>query len=170
MSGTTVACAIIQQERIFAANVGDTSIIIGTMNPDNEITGNFLSTLHVPSVEAETKRIERLGGQIVISADGMMQVMFKSNTLPKMNITRSLGHFWTEDEQYLISPVPDVHVHHIDPTKDKYIILGTDGLCTMIKPQRTIEIIHSLCKGNVRNMNQAFTITAELISEAFEEW
>ena len=72
--------------------------------------------------------------------------------IPYLNMTRSLGDFWSavEDKQdYLISPVPDITVHSIDVTKDRFIVLASDGLWDVMKPQEVAETIHSYCKSEM---------------------
>lgn len=44
----------------------------------------------------------------------------------------------------MVSPEPDTSVVTLDPTKHRYIILGSDGLWNMVPPQEAI----SMCQNN----------------------
>ena len=189
-SGTTVACALFRLGCVYTANVGDSAIILGTANPkckdpnEPEVIFQMMTRRHTPHDEHERKRIEALGGSVMVSNKGILRVVWERKhplptanngpykELPKLNITRSLGDLWsiTEDNKYLISPMPFVYVHHCDPTKDKYIILGSDGLWDMIHPQRSVEIVHHLCKGDVKNPAEAYKIAEALNYSALNEW
>ena len=77
--------------------------------------------------------------------------------IPFLSVAKSLGDLWsvTQNKDYLVSPLPDVYVHYFDLTKDKCIILASDGLWNMIKPQEAVKIVHELSKSGVSNKTQA---------------
>lgn len=59
----------------------------------------------------------------------------------------STGDLWSYDfysGEFVVSPEPDTSVVTLDPTKHRYIILGSDGLWNMVPPQEAI----SMCQNN----------------------
>ena len=194
-SGTTVTCAIFQYIRMFIANVGDSAAVLGKVNPKHkepgqpEIIAKVLTKKHTPMDPSERDRIEKLGGSVV-SSKGSMRVVWKRKRplltngeqtnekscdfdyIPKLNMTRSLGDLWstTEDNEYLISPIPHVHVHEYDFINDRFIILGTDGLWNVITPQESVETVYHFCQGDVPNDDKLLKALLKLIDNALEQW
>ena len=193
-SGTTVACAIVQQDRMYIANVGDSTIVLGKTNPkygepgEPEVIAEVITRDHKPEDKKEKRRIEALGGAVSLSNKGVMRVVWerkrpvqtKTRTgeschvdrIPFLSVARSLGDLWsvTKNNEYLVSPVPDVYVHYFDLTKDKFIILASDGLWNMLKPQETVETVHQLCRSGVTNKVEASKAAHVLINNALERW
>ena len=185
MSGTTVGCIILQPNCMLVANVGDSAVILGTSNEEAkkpEVIAQVLTRNHTPHDEDERKRIESLGGLVQTSGKGKMRVIWEQkcpngpcqvDRLPRLNMTRSLGDLWSAipgKNEYLISPIPDVYIHHLDPFKDKYIILGSDGLWDVIEPQRCIDIVDQLWKSGVKDTTKASKVVMELVDLALKEW
>ncbi len=44
----------------------------------------------------------------------------------------------------MVSPEPDVSVHKLDPKRDKCLVLASDGLWNMLKPEESIAIVSDL--------------------------
>ena len=193
-SGTTVACAIVQQDRMYIANVGDSTIVLGKTNPkygepgEPEVIAEVITRDHKPEDKKEKRRIEALGGAVSLSNKGVMRVVWERkrpvqtktrisescqiDRIPFLSVARSLGDLWsvTKDKEYLVSPVPDVYVHYFDLTKDKFIILASDGLWNMLKPQETVETVYQLSKSGVNNKVEASKAAHVLINNALERW
>ena len=100
----------------------------------------------------EKKHIELLGGNIsnnrvIWKRKVHHDTSSRIDMIPLLNMTRSLGDFWscTDDNDYLISPVPDVYVHYFNFKTDKFLILGSDGLWDVMKPQEVVEELHAIC-------------------------
>ena len=185
MSGTTVACTIFRDRLMFVANVGDSAVILGKVDPIKGIIAEVVTTDHKPYVKKEKERIEGFGGSVKL-IDGVMRVIYEPDissqgandkpwlhySIPKLDITRSLGDLWSfrENREYLISPIPDVSVHYLDPTKYKFIILATNGLLDVMEPQRCVELVHLMSGGNTVNVYISFAITKTLIDNALKKW
>ena len=193
-SGTTVACAIVQQDRMYIANVGDSTIVLGKANPkygeagEPEVIAEVITRDHKPEDKKEKRRIEALGGAVSLSNKGVMRVVWERkrpvqtksrigetchvDKIPFLSVARSLGDLWsvTKHHGFLISPVPDVYIHYFDLTKDKFIILASDGLWNMLKPQETVETVYHLCKSGVTNKVEASKAIHVLINNALERW
>ena len=189
-----MACAIVQQDRMYIANVGDSTIVLGKANPkygeagEPEVIAEVITRDHKPEDKKEKRRIEALGGSVSLSNKGVMRVVWERkrpiqtksrigegchvDRIPFLSVARSLGDLWsaTKNNEYLVSPVPDVYVHYFDLTKDKFIILASDGLWNMLKPQETVETVYHLCKNGVTNKVEASKAAHVLISNALERW
>ena len=87
-------------------------------------------------------------------------------------MTRSLGDLWSiaKDKEYVISPIPYVSIHHLDLTKDKYIILASDGFWNMVNPQMSVKLVQQLCEGDVKNPREAREVADALVIHAKQEW
>lgn len=171
---------------MFIANVGDSAVVLGKANPKYgklgkpEVIAKVMTRKHSLKDEMERKRIEQLGG-LISSDKGVERVVWKRvqysqepckvEYIPKLNMTRSLGDLWsvTDNDEYIISPIPDVRVHNFD-LNDKFLILGTDGLWNMIRPQESIEIAHRLCNGVDVNEVEIVNAAQKLIDIALELW
>ena len=177
-SGTTATCALLRKNQLYIANVGDSTIVIGKVNPrfglpwQPNVQAKIITDDHKPD---DRHRIEALGGSVSKS----MRVVWERKILhdgviliekiPLLNIARSLGDLWsaTDNNQYLISPVPDVHVYNID-SQDLFIILASDGLWNMLNPQKVVEKVHRAAGlNNITAVNEA---AHSLISEALYKW
>ena len=184
MSGTTATCAIIQRKYVYIANVGDSTMIIATENPKHgddkpeepKVIAEELTVRHRPHDVNEKTRIEALGGSVLSYNNGVYRVFkptpMANKEFPKLNMSRSLGDLWsiTDDNQYIISPIPDVSVRRLDRTKDKYIILGSDGLWNVVTPQMSIKTVNELCEDDVNSLAEVCKVVEGLISHAQREW
>lgn len=179
---------------MYVANVGDSTVVLGKTNPyygepgEPEVIAEVVTRDHKPEDKKEKKRIEKLGGSVSMSNKGVMRVVWvrkrpvqtKTRTtescqvdrIPFLSVARSLGDLWsvTQDKNYLVSPMPDVYVHYFDLTKDKFIILASDGLWNMLKPQETVETVHQLSKSGINNKVEASRAAHVLINNALERW
>jgi len=139
---------------MYIANVGDSTIMLGKANPNHgeprepEIVAEVITRDHKPQDKKEKQRIEALGGNVSMCNKGDMRVVwerkrpaatsktgekYQVDEIPFLNVARSLGDLWsvTKNNEYLVSPIPDVYVHYFNLTEDK---LASDGLWNMLKP------------------------------------
>ena len=182
MSGTTAACAVFRGRLMFTANVGDSAVILGKVDQNNRVIAEVVTTYHKPYVKEEKERIEDFGGSVKL-INREMRVIYEPECpsqrandesrlryrIPRLNLSRSLGDLWSfrENKGYLISPIPDVVVHYLDPTKHKFIILATDGVLDVMEPQRCAELVHYMSGGYFMH---PFYLTKILINTALKEW
>ncbi|XP_065892887.1 protein phosphatase 1D-like [Dysidea avara] len=183
-AGTTVACAIIESYRIFIANVGDSTVVLGKSNLNDrepKILAEIITRDHKPGDEEERRRIEALGGSVLnmrvvwerkMVVTTSMTEVYQVHQIPFHNVARRLGDLWsvTENNEYLVSPIPDIYVHYFDWTKDKFLILASDGLWNMLNPQTAVNIVHSLCKDGIKNAAEAGKVASALVDKALYEW
>ena len=110
-SGTTASVAIIRRDRMFIANVGDSTVVLAvdsTFNDEEtvdrastssscEVRGQVraiaLTDDHKPESRKEMQRIEKIGGKVLKSSKGVMRVAWlrkrACNTFSRLNPTQS---------------------------------------------------------------------------------
>ena len=57
------------------------------------------------------------------------------------------GDLWSYNavnDTFIVSPNPDIMVEKINLKKHKFIILASDGLWNMVKPQEAVDVVHEL--------------------------
>lgn len=57
--------------------------------------------------------------------------------VPFLNMSRSLGDFWSysrRTEQFTVSPVPYVVAHPLDLSTQKFVLVASDGLWNVMSP------------------------------------
>lgn len=78
------------------------------------------------------------------------------------------GDLWSYDfysGEFVVSPEPDTSVVTLDPTKHRYIILGSDGLWNMVPPQEAISMCQNNDEAIVSRLEEPFFLA--LIFKAF---
>jgi len=178
---------------MYIANVGDSTVVLGKANPnygelgEPEIVAEVITRDHKPEDKKERRRIEALGGNVLMSNKGVMRVVwerkrpattsktvekYQVDKIPFLSVARSLGDLWsvTKNNEYLVSPIPDVYVHYFDLTKDKFVVLASDGLWNMLKPQEVVETVYSLCKSGIANKVEASKAAHTLVDQALDKW
>lgn len=61
------------------------------------------------------------------------------------------GDLWSFNPlagEYLVSPVPDVHYRLIDPRKDRFVVLASDGLWNAMKNKEVVHFIDNIEKND----------------------
>ena len=135
----------------------------------------ILTNDHKPSDKMESQRIEALGGslsskskRVVWDRKKLQGGVYVLEKIPLLNIARSLGDLWsvTSNNQYLISPKPDVHVYTLD-SQDMFIVVASDGLWNMLSAQEVVERVHKSGLSNIMAINEA---AHSLIYQALHKW
>ena len=75
--------------------------------------------------------------------------------IPFLAVARSLGDLWSynsEENVFVVSPEPDIHVYSVDINKHRCLILGTDGAWNMLTPQNAISVVCQAEKANEQHM------------------
>ncbi|KAL4713640.1 hypothetical protein ACJJTC_002987 [Scirpophaga incertulas] len=165
-AGTTASIAFIRRGKIYIGHVGDSAIVLGYQKDDSEDWAAKPLTLdHKPESAKEKERIQRCGGK-VLSKAGVPRVVWnrprlghkgpiKKNTpmdeIPFLAVARSLGDLWSynpQNDEFIVSPDPDVGVLAIDPSKFRCLIFGTDGLWNMISPEGAVTLVQAIERHN----------------------
>jgi protein phosphatase 1G len=115
-SGCTAVVALIKDNFLYVANLGDSRCILSRNNKMFP-----LSSDHKPDNQSEKERIERAGGQVVCGR------VIKDNK--KINISRAFGdHLYKSNsslpqKEQMVIAWPDVVVEQLKPNKGEFIIL-----------------------------------------------
>lgn len=195
-AGTTASIAFIRRGKIYIGHVGDSAIVLGYQKDGcEEWAAKPLTSDHKPESTIEIERIQRCGGKVVSKA-GVPRVVWnrprlghkgpiKKNTpmdeIPFLAVARSLGDLWSynpQNDEFIVSPDPDVGVLTIDPTKFRCLIFGTDGLWNMISPEGAVSLVQAterhneaaLVGGNGSQPRDWLNPSKSLVDHALERW
>jgi len=139
--GTTVICALIIDQVLYVANVGDSRSVLGHGGKSQD-----MSTDHKPGREDEKKRIENLGGRIIYYGTWRVEGV--------LAVTRAIGD---KRLKKYISAVPEITERKLE-AEDDYLILATDGVWDVLSSQEAVDVIME-CE-DTREMARRLTETA----------
>ncbi|XP_053617218.1 protein phosphatase 1B [Plodia interpunctella] len=195
-AGTTASVAFIRRGKIYIGHVGDSAIVLGYQKDGcEEWAAKPLTSDHKPESTAEIERIQRCGGKVVSKA-GVPRVVWnrprighkgpiKKNTpmdeIPFLAVARSLGDLWSynpNNDEFIVSPDPDVGVLTIDPSRFRCLIFGTDGLWNMLSPEGAVSLVQAterhneaaLVGGNGNQPRDWLNPSKSLVDHALERW
>ena len=92
--------------------------------------------------------------------------------VPFLSVSRSLGDFWSfsrKTKNFVVSPKPDVHVHPLDPSEQKFIVVATDGLWNVMSPQEVVEFIWDY-EHDDQKCHQPRDVVRAVINEGLQRW
>lgn len=145
-SGSTCCMAVVTKDEksdqkgniLWVINAGDSRAILG-----NSVgIANPLSKDHKPNIPDERARIEAMeGGREKIYYDG------SDWRVVDLSLSRALGDL--EANPY-VTPMPEVFRYRLNP-KDKYLVLGCDGVWDVMDNQDVINLL----KANKKKTNLA---------------
>jgi len=197
-AGTTASIAFIRRGKIFVGHVGDSAIILGEQDDSDpeEWNAKMLTRDHKPECEIELARIEAAGGK-VINKSGVPRVVWNRpklghtgpvrrstpvDEIPFLAVARALGDLWSynsKQDVFVVSPDPDLHVYTIDISKQRCLILGTDGVWNVLSPEMAVSTVRNAEKNNERHMlegnsnsdkTQWLNPSKQLVDQAVERW
>lgn len=137
-AGCTANVVLMVNNVAYVANAGDSRAVIYTNGGDVVP----LSTDHKPDVEVEKKRIHNAGGYV---SDGRVN--------DNLNLTRAIGDLEykknpaLKPEEQIISAFPDVVQYEIT-NKDKYMLIGCDGIWETLNAKDIFSIADQRIKNN----------------------
>ncbi|KAI9348762.1 phosphatase 2C-like domain-containing protein [Zopfochytrium polystomum] len=134
MSGTTAVVLICLEadDRVVIANVGDSRVLLGRKEGDDDAWAAVqLTTDHTCSNPDELSRVKSSGArieQLTIGEDkdGPLRIFKGTLPYPGLVVTRSLGDAVAGRLGVLCEP--EVIDMKVNPKRDRFFILGTDGL------------------------------------------
>lgn len=137
-SGSTLVMAVIRNNTLYTANVGDSRCILA--KTISNMPGNAtwlpeqITIDHKPDLPKEKERIVKSGGRVfcVTYPGGIVgppRVFLKAMDIPGLAMSRSLGD--EVSHSVGVSAIPDITTRELLPT-DKAIILASDGLWEFI--------------------------------------
>ncbi|KAK8402835.1 hypothetical protein O3P69_000853 [Scylla paramamosain] len=166
-SGTTASVAFIRRQKIYIGHVGDSGIVLG-YEDQGEWHGEALTRDHKPESVVEKARITECGGK-VINKSGVPRVVWNRpksghqgpvrrstpmDEIPFLAVARSLGDLWSynaTNDQFVVSPEPDVCVMPIDISRHRCLIFGTDGLWNVLTPDAAVSVAHQAERNNEKH-------------------
>lgn len=175
-AGTTASIAFIRKGKLYTGHVGDSRIVLGLKEENSdEWQAECLTTDHKPECPVERQRIVESGG-LVMNKSGVERVVWKRprpghqgpvlrstdfDEIPFLAVARSLGDLWSYDyfqQEFVVSPEPDLGVMTLDLKKDVCIILATDGLWNMMSGQDAVSLVQDVENEN-RNLIAKFGVS-----------
>lgn len=190
-AGTTASLVLIRGNKMYVANVGDSMVVMGTRvhrYRDNQraFQAMELTVDHKPELPEERKRIEHCGGCVMnkagvnrvvwnrpkLSHSGPIRRSTKLDRIPFLAIARSLGDLWSfnsEKNEFIVSPVPDVHVYDLVDGREQFIVLASDGLWNMVRPYESVTSAGTFDERK-RKKEVSGTPAHELVQLALDRW
>ena len=145
LSGSTCVSVIYTPIKLITANVGDSRIILGKYDKENnKYISVDLTRDHKPSLPDEEKRILNKGGRIEPMKDednsfiGPPRVWLKEQDYPGLAMSRSFGDRVAHSVG--VSEEPEIK-EYIFCEEDKFFVVASDGLFEFISSQNIVDII-----------------------------
>ena len=145
LSGSTCVSVIYTPIKLITANVGDSRIILGKCDKNNNKWISVdLTRDHKPSLPDEEQRIKKKGGRIEPMRDednsfiGPPRVWLKDQEYPGLAMSRSFGDRVAHSVG--VSEVPEIK-EYIFCEEDKFFVVASDGLFEFISSQNIVDII-----------------------------
>ena len=123
-TGSTATIVLIQDNKIYCANVGDSRAYIIYNNSIKQITVD-----HKCSIPEEAERIMNAGGKIT-----------KNRVQGQLVLTRSLGDLYVK--KYGVTNLPDISVNKID-YNIRYVVIASDGIWDKKKKKTVLSMSKS---------------------------
>merc|ERR1712071_273915 len=138
-SGTTLSMAVIRGNKIIAANVGDSRIIIGKQVKGKLVAEEFTHD-HKPESPGEKERIIAAGGRVFAveyddGIDGPPRVWLGHMDVPGLAMSRSLGDAVAHTAGVISEP--EFTERELNPA-DKFLCVATDGLWEFVDNEETV--------------------------------
>jgi len=197
-AGTTASIAFIRRGKIFVGHVGDSGIVLGEQDEEKPEVWNSkpLTRDHKPECEIELARIEASGGKVV-NKSGVPRVVWNRprlghtgpirrstpvDEIPFLAVARALGDLWSYNSKkdiFVVSPEPDLHVYNIDISKQRCLILGTDGAWNVLSAEAAVNSVRIAEKNNEKHMLEKLEGSSggswvnpskQLVDQAVDRW
>ena len=94
------------------------------------------------------------------------------DSIPFLNLSRSLGDFWSYNPTtncFAVSPEPDVHIREINPKHQRFVVIASGGLWTVMAPDEVVRFIWDY-KHATNKCNQPCNVVCAIITEALARW
>jgi len=162
--GTTVVIAIIYDQTLIIANVGDSEAIL--CRGSNAIA---LSTLHNPAKNyLEGKRVEKVGG--IITRSNRVGHPSLNYAYTNIAVSRAIGDITYKYSEFCNSkpsgliPDPDIHIEQLS-LNDQFLILACDGLWDVMRYHEAVNYVQTRLSNGIpiQQICQDLVIDAELV-------
>lgn len=143
-SGTTLSMAIVRGNQLTGVNIGDSRVIMG--REDGTMAPVEITFDHKPDSPKEKERILACGGRVFAveyddGIDGPPRVWLGHMDCPGLAMARSLGDVVAHSAGVISEP--EFTNYQLDPKKDKFLVIATDGLWEFVSNQETIETVET---------------------------
>ncbi|XGW15773.1 hypothetical protein V3C99_001317 [Haemonchus contortus] len=185
-AGTTACVGLLRKGRLWTANCGDSTCVLGVRVGEGSSwypAGIRATSPHSLNAQ-ERARIARDGGQVAIDSRGDARVVFswckrhcwarqsrcshRKAHLPCLNITRSLGDFWSfssDTGRFAISCDPDIRSFSIADDNIFALCLHSDGIA--LSPGHIVKTMNLTSSEDKENGSKAkrMNLALELIAQ-----
>lgn len=191
-AGTTASIAFIRRGKIYVGHVGDSAIVLGFDDRESDTgdkvwKGEPLTIDHKPESDEEGRRIQKSGGKVICKS-GVPRVVWNRpkvghkgpvrrsthiDEIPFLAVARSLGDLWSynsEEDVFVVSPEPDTYVYPIDITRNRCLILGTDGAWNMLTPAQAVAHVCQAERSNEQHMLNPHVIQGNNLATSGRQW
>jgi serine/threonine protein phosphatase PrpC len=173
VSGTTATIALVYNDKLVVANVGDSRAVMCCDSTNNKVIE--ITTDHTPYVHAERQRIEAHGGKITLRKHGVLRVE------GQLAVTRRIGGF-VNGSTHILTAIPDVHTYNISAattdssSNHQFVILSTDGLWDVVTSAEAVHVVQDVLANAVNHnvqylqaygeysLEQAYQIAATVLT------
>lgn len=169
LSGSTGVVAVLREEKLHVANVGDSRAILGVKYDPSDIGFQAIDVTqdHKPDLPEEKKRIQEVGGRVFCvrfddGIDGPARVWLSYADIPGLAMSRSLCD--TIAKEAGVVSEPDLYEVDLLP-EHRFLVIATDGLWEFMTSQEVVDIVAKYSspadpEGAVR----------ELVDESAKRW
>jgi serine/threonine protein phosphatase PrpC len=163
LSGTTATLALLEQDSLHIANVGDSRAVLARGSRGGELRAEELTKDHKPDCEAESRRIIASGkGQVRrLEGDIPKRVFLKDKMYPGLAMTRSIGDTVGVDAGVI--SIPDVSSKRIEQDW-RFLLLCSDGVWEFITSQEAVDLVSRYHPSDCQKGAEA------LASESWNRW
>eukprot|EP00013_Stygamoeba_regulata_P020980 CAMPEP_0177651808 /NCGR_PEP_ID=MMETSP0447-20121125/12759_1 /TAXON_ID=0 /ORGANISM="Stygamoeba regulata, Strain BSH-02190019" /LENGTH=587 /DNA_ID=CAMNT_0019154941 /DNA_START=76 /DNA_END=1839 /DNA_ORIENTATION=+ len=129
--GSTAVVVLLDEGKVYVANVGDAEVIVGTHTGDGKYEASLLSQKHNPTVPSEKERIENLGGAV-----------FMGRLFGTLAVSRSFGDRFFKPPsttENFVSCDPFLSTHTL-ANNDRFLVIACDGLWDKVTYQDAADI------------------------------
>ena len=158
-SGTTLSLAIIRDNKIITANIGDSRIVLSRNG-----VASALSTDHKADLPEERERIIQAGGRVLtkVYEDGYIgpaRVYLPHTDSPGLAMSRSIGDYVIHEAG--VTSTPEICEYDI-VDEDGFMIVGTDGIWDFITNQEVVD--------TASNYSSADAALNSIVRESVAKW
>ncbi|KAF8822111.1 protein phosphatase 2C domain-containing protein [Cardiosporidium cionae] len=175
--GCTAVMALVLQNTIFVAGLGDSRAILGCMK-GTHIKSHRLMEDHKPNRPDESKRIEENGG-FVVKVDGIarvapsdyeqrvkrikMETCMQGSSALQPPVLLAVSRAFGDRELKLariLSNIPEITVIHLTEA-DRFIVMACDGVWDVLSDQEVADLVYA-------NLTDAEEAASVVVRSAFQ--
>jgi len=143
--GTTVTFAIIINQILYVANLGDSAASICSKG-----VSTLLTKCHSTDNADERLRVEQEGGKLVSDRTGVMRLghpVWNSDYV-NIGVTRAIGDFYFKSREYIaekqsgLIAIPSITKRKITPD-DQFVLIASDGFWEVVGFNEASEVVLS---------------------------